>query len=132
MNEAVVDASAMIKALTERADDALELADRIRDIDTYAPHLIHAEVGDVLRRKVLLGEIEAETALTALLTVDTMIDDRYPHGGALARDAWELRDRVRFYDALYVVLAARLELPLLTADGKLSGAHGLPCKVEVV
>jgi predicted nucleic acid-binding protein len=31
-----------------------------------------------------------------------------------------------------VALAARLDLTLITADARLSRAHGLPCQVEVV
>jgi predicted nucleic acid-binding protein len=36
-----------------------------------------------------------------------------------------------FYDALYAALAARLDIPLLTSDERLSRAPGLPCRVEV-
>ncbi|TNC27686.1 type II toxin-antitoxin system VapC family toxin [Amycolatopsis alkalitolerans] len=79
-----------------------------------APHLVDAEVGDVLRRMVPHGRLRAETAETALMSLNSLVDARYAHVGALSRDAWDLRDRVRFYDALYVALAARLELPLLT------------------
>ena len=37
-----------------------------------------------------------------------------------------------FYDALYVALAAALDVPLLTADARLARATGLPCQVELV
>jgi predicted nucleic acid-binding protein len=60
------------------------------------------------------------------------VDQRYPHTGSLADAAWELRDNVTFYDALYVALAAALDVPLLTADARLARAPGLPCQVEVV
>ncbi len=49
----------------------------------------------------------------------------------LAEAAWELRSAVTFYDALYVVLAATLDVPLLTADARLARAPGLPCQVEL-
>ncbi|HVW45290.1 MAG TPA: type II toxin-antitoxin system VapC family toxin [Amycolatopsis sp.] len=130
--EVVVDASAVIRVVSERTDAAAELANRLGGVAVNAPHLLDAEVGDVLRRKVLHGHLEPETAVTGLLALHRIVDARYPHVGALAQDAWELRDRVRFYDALYVALAARLDVPLLTSDVKLGKALGLPCAVEVV
>jgi len=68
-------------------------------------------------------------ARTALRTLPEMIDYRYPHTGRLAYRAWDLRHTITFYDGLYVALAAALDMPLLTADGKLSQAPGLSCAV---
>ncbi|MGB8384610.1 MAG: hypothetical protein WCG47_25780 [Dermatophilaceae bacterium] len=42
------------------------------------------------------------------------------------------RHTLSFYDALYVALAVWLELPLVTADVRLSEAAGLPCTIELV
>lgn len=53
-------------------------------------------------------------------------------GERLSEAAWGLRDNLTFSDALYVALAANLELPLLTADVKLAKAPDLPCAVEIV
>jgi predicted nucleic acid-binding protein len=36
----------------------------------------------------------------------------------------------RRYDAAYVVLAGRLDLPLMTADQRLAQTPNLPCAVE--
>jgi predicted nucleic acid-binding protein len=36
------------------------------------------------------------------------------------------------YDASYVALAEALEIPLLTAGGRLAGAPGLRCTVELL
>jgi predicted nucleic acid-binding protein len=130
--DVVVDASAMIKVLTENSDGAYELGRRLIGSGLHAPHLLDAEVGDVLRRKVSRGALGEEVAVMGLASLDSLIDMRYPHAGPLSRDAWSLRERVRFYDALYVALAARLDLTLITADARLSRAHGLPCQVEVV
>lgn len=40
----------------------------------------------------------------------------------LLLDAWALHDGVRLTDALYLVLAERLGLPVLTTDGRLARA----------
>jgi len=46
--------------------------------------------------------------------------------------AWQLRDTVTAYDAQYVALAEFLDVPLVTADGRLSRASGLRCQVELL
>lgn len=57
---------------------------------------------------------------------------RYPHVGVLADLAWTWRDNLTFYDALYVALAVRLDVPpLLTGDRRL-GRAPVPCSVELV
>jgi predicted nucleic acid-binding protein len=50
----------------------------------------------------------------------------------LGHAAWALRENFSFYDALYVALAQSLSVPLLTGDGRLSRAPGLPCAVELM
>lgn len=60
-----------------------------------------------------------------------LVDERYPHG-SLAATAWALRADVSYYDALYVALAARLQVPLLTLDARLSRTPQLPCTVELI
>jgi predicted nucleic acid-binding protein len=47
----------------------------------------------------------------------------------LLERAWRLRGAVTFYDALYVALAERLGLPLITLDARLAGAA--PARVVV-
>jgi predicted nucleic acid-binding protein len=49
----------------------------------------------------------------------------------LAR-CWELRATLTAYDAAYVALAELLQAPLVTADGKLSGADGPRCPIDVL
>jgi predicted nucleic acid-binding protein len=130
MIEVVLDASVAVSAVAGRSDTDLALRARLVAGTCHAPHLIDAEVGNVLRKQVAIGAIEAETAEAGLVALDSLVGERYPHG-VLVRAAWRLRHNVTFYDALYVALAARLEVPLLTADERLSRA-GLPCEVEVL
>ncbi|WP_236788268.1 type II toxin-antitoxin system VapC family toxin [Amycolatopsis sp. GM8] len=128
----VLDASVAVLALTGNSEPAREMLARLGRSQLHAPHLIDPEVGNVLRRKVLAGRVPEEMAAAALGVMPSLVDERYPHSGWLSQAAWELRDNVSFYDALYVALAARLELPLLTADVRLTKAPDLPCAVEVV
>jgi predicted nucleic acid-binding protein len=128
----VVDASAMIVALLGRSSEARALRRRLGAEVCHAPHLIDAEVGNVLRRHVLRGGLAAADAQTLLWFGAPLIDHRHQMTGALAASAWEKRESVSFYDALYVALAAALAVPLLTADMRLSRAPGLGCVIEEV
>jgi predicted nucleic acid-binding protein len=132
VSEFVVDASALVEAFAGKDKDDVELRARLAAATCHAPHLVDAEVGGVLRRLVHIGEIGDETARTALRAMNRLIEHRYPHHGQLVNDAWELRHTVSFADALYVALAATLDVPLLTADARLTKAPGLPCRWELV
>ena len=127
----MLDASVAVRALLAQDDAGIVLQARLADEDCLAPHLIDAEVGNVLRRQVASGKVEEPAAAGALRALETLVTARYPHG-PLAGAAWGLRDNLSYYDALYVALAARLSIPLLTADAKLGRAPHLPCAVEVI
>ena len=131
MIDLVVDASVAARAViaTTIADRALRR--RLASSACHAPHLIDAEVGNVLRKQVAAGAIEGDTAEAALRALEPLIAARYAHT-AFVKPAWSLRHNVTYYDALYVALAARLAVPLLTADKRLANAPGLPCAVEVI
>lgn len=128
----VLDASALVLALIGKTDSADGLRSRLRTMGRHAPHLIDAEAGNVLHRHERRGRISTEEARSALDAGHVLIEHRYPHAGPLAELAWTWRANVSFYDALYVALAVRLGVPLITADARLSRAPGLACQVEVV
>ena len=132
MTERVVDASALAFALLGVSSAADALRHTLRDTDCHAPHLIDAEIGNVLRRRVRRSDLPAAAALTALRAARDLIDVRYPHTGALAELAWTWRDNLTFYDALYVALAVRLGVPLITGDRRLADAPGLACAIELI
>lgn len=129
--EVVLDASAAVRALAPVDDVGFALQARLLEERCVAPHLIDAEVGHVLRKRVAAGDVEAPNAEAALIALNALVVERYPHG-TLARAAWGLRHNFSYYDALYAALAARLRAPLLTADKRLANAPGLPCAVEVI
>jgi predicted nucleic acid-binding protein len=128
----VIDASGMIVALLGRSPEAKALRRRLGAEVCDAPHLIDAEVGNVLRRTVLRGDLAAADAEALLHASVPLVDHRHEMTGALAAAAWALRGNVTFYDGLYVALAAALAVPLLTADERLSRAPNLNCAVELI
>ncbi|WP_211658696.1 type II toxin-antitoxin system VapC family toxin [Phytoactinopolyspora halophila] len=126
----VVDASALMYANIANEDAAARLRNRLRDETVHAPHLIDAELGNVLRRQVMRGTMTADHGAAVLRHAPRLIDHRYDHTGSIATAAWALRENVTFYDAIYVALAAALDVPLMTADQRLSTAPRLPCALE--
>jgi predicted nucleic acid-binding protein len=132
MSDCVVDASALVLALGGKSAGAAAVRARLATGRRHAPHLIDAEVGNVLRRHERDGRLRAEEATQGLRAAAVLIDHRYPHAGPLGQLAWSFRHNLSFYDALYVALATSLDLPLITADARLSGAPGLPCRIELV
>lgn len=123
----VVDASVVIDVLVGEA----RAIQRLETQDLVAPHLLDAEVGNVLRRKACTGELDAEIAEAGLGDYLEIEIIRFGHVGLLTR-AWELRNNLTVYDALYVALAEALEIPLLTLDARIASARGLRAHVEVV
>lgn len=121
--------------------DASVMVDALRGVDRVvgwlsgqwlaAPHLLDAEVGGVVRRLVLAGDLSAEAAGDALIDLAEIEILRYEHPPLFAR-AWELRDNLTFYDALYVALAEQLDAPLVTLDARLAGAPGIGVAVQVL
>lgn len=132
MTDCVLDASALILALAGKSDGASALRARLVKVRRHAPHLIDAEVGNVLRRQEQGGRLSAAEALQGLRASRVLIDHRYPHVGPLEELAWRWRRNLSFYDGLYVALATLLDVPLITADARLKRAPAVPCTIELV
>jgi predicted nucleic acid-binding protein len=127
-----VDASAVVRALVNKDAVGIAAYELITEATCHAPYLLDAEVGHALRRIERAGQITSETALTALVGLPNFVENRYGVNSPLARLAWQSRHTITFYDGLYVALAMKLGVPLLTADVKLSKAPGLSCTVELI
>lgn len=126
----VVDASCLYQALVGgTAADAIR-SRLAADEEQAAPHLVDAEVLSLIRRDRLRGILDATAARQAVEDLEAWPGRRYGHRLLLWR-AWELRDALRAWDALYVALAESLEAPLLTLDRRLARATGHRCRVEV-
>lgn len=127
----VVDASCLYEALVG-ATRAEAVRRRLAlDEDHAAPHVIDVEVFSVIRRERLLGGLDQTAAEQAVVDLEAWPGERFGHRPLLAR-AWELRDTVRGWDAMYVALAEALGVVLVTADARLAAARGPECAIEVV
>jgi predicted nucleic acid-binding protein len=126
----VVDASAVAELLlaTPRSPAILR---RIGDETLHAPELLTIEIASVLRRVALNDEIDDETIDGALVDLDGLGVECYPHRPLLGR-VLELRHSMTVFDAAYVALAEALAAPLLTCDSKLHAAHGSVAAIELI
>lgn len=95
-----------------------------------SPHLLDAEVGQVIRRFTLRGSIPRQLAIHMTSDLVALPIRRFPHTVLLER-AMEMLDNVTVYDALYLALAEALDCPLLTGDHALQSVPGCWAVVEV-
>jgi len=129
----ILDASVVVDLLLDLPPYAEQIATRLtaEAPGLAAPHLLDAEVAQVLRRHVLRGELATEFAEAALDDLIALPIVRYPHAPLLAR-AFALRENATVYDALYLALAEGLDAPLLTRDAALAQIPGAKAQVEVI
>lgn len=127
----VVDASCLCEILIGGPGAEPIGARLAADGDHAAPHIIDVEVFGVLRREHLRGRLDGTAASQAVEDLEAWPGERFGHRLLLAR-AWELRDSVRGWDAMYVALAEALEAVLVTSDRRLAAAHGPTCAIEVL
>ena len=130
MSGLVVDASVVVEYLLG-TPTGLRARESLLSSELAAPEILDAEVLSVLRKWVLHGSValqRAEAALDVLRRWDIeRISHRYLNGMA-----WQYRQNVTAYDALYVAAARATGLPLLTTDGPLSRAPRLDVEVRYV
>ena len=122
----VVDASAVVAALTDGGDDGEWARAAVRSHALVAPSHMFVEASNVLRRLVLAGSLTAD--LAALAHEDLMqLSVTVVGFEVLARRVWALHPNLTAYDAAYVALAEELGAPLLTLDARLARAPGVRC-----
>jgi predicted nucleic acid-binding protein len=127
----IVDASCLYEVVADTAQAEQVRRRLAADPDHAAPHVIDAEVLRIVRRHRLLGRLDDTAARQAVEDLRDWPAERFGHRMLLVR-AWELRDRVRTWDALYVALAEALDATMITLDGRLGRVAGLDCRVEVI
>jgi predicted nucleic acid-binding protein len=125
----VLDASAVVNLFVGLPIDGRLLARVYGATDAHAPHLIDIEFLSALRRLERAEEISPDAAGMARRAFAELPLERYSH--ELLRDRiWALRRSVTAYDAAYIALAEALDLPLITTDRRLAGAHGHRARIE--
>ena len=95
------------------------------------PDVADVETAAVLRKRWVSGSLTDQRFATALATLAESPFRRYPALAMLQR-AFELRDTVTVYDAVYVALAESLDCPLLTVDARLARSPGPRCEFRVL
>lgn len=126
----IVDASCLVELVTDGAAAA-----RVRTaLDPEglfaAPHVVDVEVFGIIRRDHRRGVIDRTEARIAIERLQSWPGERFGQTLLLSR-AWELRDTVRGWDAMYVALAEALDGTLVTLDRRLAAAAGPRCPILV-
>ena len=102
MSAVVLDASALLVAMTRTDADAAALRRRLAATDCHAPHLIDAEVGNVLRRMTLRGELAPGLAELLLSAGPQLVRHRHDQAGrARGRCVGAARERQLLRRALH-------------------------------
>lgn len=127
----VVDASVLVVALADDADDGDRARRRLRGERLAAPDLIDLEVASVLRGRLAGAHLDARRAQLALRDLLDLPLQRVASRHLVER-CWELRDNLTPYDAAYVAAAEALDAVLVTADGRLARAAGPRCQIETL
>ena len=126
----VLDASAAIDWLLQTpVGQQVEKRIYSRSESLHAPHLLDLEIAQVLRLLVRENLISPQRAEQALEDFMNMRITRYPHSILLPR-IWRLRNNLSVYDAAYVVLAEKLNAPLISRDSRLSSSPGHVARIE--
>lgn len=123
----VVDSSVVVAALVDSSPVGTWAAGLLSGGSVSAPHILPAEVANVLRRAARAGSLsdpEATLAMEDVLTMPVEYFSFEPFG----RRVWQLRGSVSAYDAWYLALAEALDAPLATLDRRLVNSNGATCQ----
>lgn len=127
----VVDASVIVEIVL-RSETGNRMRTRLlhRSETLHAPHVIDLEVANALRRCLARGDVDDRGGEAALVTLGYVQIERHPHQPLLER-IWRFRHNLTAYDAAYLALAERLDVPLLTRDSGLASVAGHRARVEL-
>ena len=117
----VVDASVALQWIVPEPDGQEDAESVLASADLWAPDLLLVEVANALRRKVQLGEVLEEQALSGFRRVaDTLVISSVTTD--IARRALELGLEIGHpvYDCVYLALAESLDTTIATRDTELT------------
>lgn len=125
----VLDASALVDVLVNQPwrDRVLEHLDQ----EVLAPAHQPAEVISALGRLARAGTISHDDVRGALDELTGLVQELVLPGSRELRRAFELAERIRILDGLYVALAEARGCALLTTDRRLASSRP-PCQVLLV
>mgnify|MGYP001815419835 CR=1 FL=1 len=124
----VVDASAVVSALSESGDRGAEARSMLAASELLAPYVIDLEVAQGFR---LIGMLSGADMTEALRRYRSLSINRFEHLPLSSR-IWDLRHKLTAYDAAYVALAEATGVPLVTADRKLASTPRHRAEIIVV
>ncbi|HEX9681715.1 MAG TPA: PIN domain-containing protein [Acidimicrobiales bacterium] len=127
----VADASVVVAALVDSGPDGRWAEQQLTSGVLAGPHLLPAEVANVLRRAAGAQEITEDTASLAHADLLDLRLELFSYE-IFAPRIWELRHNLTAYDAWYVAVAELLEAPLATLDGRLASAPGPRCEIRTI
>ncbi|MBT9333186.1 type II toxin-antitoxin system VapC family toxin [Paracidobacterium acidisoli] len=109
----------------EQSPESLEVLKLARRRAIFVPSLWHVEMANILGssfRKQRLNEIDLKIALRMFAVLELHTDTVYPHISSSVLMPLMQAYSLTAYDAVYLELALRLNLPLATLDANLAAA----------
>jgi predicted nucleic acid-binding protein len=129
----IVDASVAAKWLLRDETDA-NIARRLRgDQSCIAPDLLLLEVANSCIKRVQRGVLSASDATKLIALVPDLVENLVPARELLAEAGRIAADLIHpIYDCVYLALAEREKMPVVTVDQKLLEAGKRLVTVEVI
>lgn len=129
MTDLVLDASAALAWCFEDEAGAVSLAllTEVRRSETFVPALFHMEVANVLtlaERRGRISEAKLSRGIDILGRLGLKVDETTWVRAFTAIHRLARSERLTVYDAAYLDLALRLDVPLATRDDALKQAAG--------
>lgn len=124
----VLDAAALVDVVLDQPPSGWVL-DELAGETVCAPAHQPAEVLSAITRLQRGGEISEAVARDAIEEALDLHTELVLPAIEHVRRAFELRERIRVLDGLYVALSEERGCPLVTTDGRLAGADP-PCEVR--
>jgi predicted nucleic acid-binding protein len=126
----VVDASVVIAGLVDSGPEGTWAESVLVSGPLVAPQLLPAEVGNVMRRATLVGQLSQDVASLAHADLGDLNVAYVPYA-PFAERIWELRSNLTTYDAWYVAIAEAIAAPLATLDVRLTESPGPRCEFSM-